>query len=217
MGTFSKAIQSGVDWIEMDVQRTKDGVLVVIHDETVDRTTNGSGKVGDLTLEEIRALDAGNGERVPTFEEVIAVAREAEVGLLPEAKSPHLYPGIEADIVDALIDGEYVEGTVVQSFAHDVLETIQSINPDLRVCPLYGLWGMNLSDPQPKQADMLCPMAEMILLNPWMIKQAHNEGREVYVWFGVSKHPILMRFILATGADGLMVDDPSALKEVLGR
>ncbi len=214
---FLNAIKVGADWIEMDVQRTQDGVLVVFHDETVDRTTDGTGNVGDLTLEQIRALDAGNGEQVPTFTEVIALAREAGVGLLPEAKSPHLYPGVANDMLGALEEGDYLHRTAIQSFDPVVLETIQTISPATQVCPLYGLWGLNLGDPRPISADVLCPMAEMVILNPWMIRQAHKDGREVFVWFGVIEHPLTMRFLLALGADGLMVDDPLALAEILDR
>ena len=217
IAAFQHAIDTGADWIEMDVQRTKDGELVVIHDETVDRTTDGTGRVVDLTLEQIRALDAGNGERVPTFEEVITLAKENGIGILPEAKSPHLYPEMEVDMVDTLVVNDYVQKTVIQSFDYDILENIQKIDQQINVCPLYGLWKLDLRNPRPSEANTLCPMAEMIVLNPWMIRQAHVEGREVYVWFGIIEHPLVMRFILALGADGLMVDDPVALAEVLGR
>jgi len=217
IAAFQHAIDTGVDWIEMDVQQTKDGELIVIHDETVDRTTDGTGRVADLTLEQIRELDAGNGERVPTFEEVISLAKETGVGILPEAKSPHLYPGIELNMVETLVANDYVHKTVIQSFDSGTLENIRKINQDINVCPLYGLWKLDLSDPQPSEARTLCPMAEMIVLNPWMIRQAHAEGREVFVWFGVIEHPLVMRFILALGADGLMVDDPVALAKILGR
>ena len=91
LAAFRRGIVDGADWLEMDVQMTKDGALVVIHDETVDRTTNGRGQVGDLTLAQIRALDAGQGERVPTFDEVLALVKKSGVGLMPEAKSAHLY------------------------------------------------------------------------------------------------------------------------------
>jgi len=217
LAAFQHAIDTGADWIEMDVQQTKDGELVVIHDETVDRTTDGTGRVEDLTLEQIRALDAGNGEKVPTFEEVIDLAKETGVGILPEAKSPHLYPGIEMKMVDTLISKDYVQKAVIQSFDYDKLENIQKINQDVNVCPLYGLWKLDLRNPRPSEASTLCPMAEMIVLNPWMIREAHAEGREVFVWFGVIENPLTMRFILALGADGLMVDDPVALAKVLGR
>ena len=217
IAAFQHAIDTGADWIEFDVQQTKDGELVVIHDETVDRTTDGTGRVEDLTLEQIRALDAGNGQQVPTFEEVIAFAKDNGVGILPEAKSPHLYPGIERNMVDNLVANEYVQKTVVQSFNPDTLENLLKINQDINVCPLTGLWKLDLGNPQPGEASTLCPMAEMIILNPWMIRQAHVEGREVFVWFGIIEHPLVMRFILVLGADGLMVDDPVALAEVLGR
>jgi len=214
---FRNAIAVGADWIEMDIQMTQDGALVIVHDETVDRTTNGTGRVRDLTLEQVRPLVASCNERVPTFDEVIVLAKEAGVGLLPEAKSPHLYPEIEVKMVQAIVEADYVQRTVVQSFEPQTLETIKELNPDLQVCPLYGLWTLDLGGPQPGEANILCPMAEMVILNPWMIKQAHTEGRRVFVWFGVIEHPLVMRFILALGADGLMVDDPVALANALGR
>ncbi len=214
---FRNAIDLGADWIEFDVQRTSDGMLVVIHDETVDRTTDGSGRVADLTFDQIRALDAGEGQQVPTFMEVIELARVAGVGILPEAKSPGLYPGIEQQMYDELAAGEYLDRTVVQSFVPQTLEAILAIDPGTQVCPLTGLWKLDLSDPQPSQATVLCPMAEMVILNPWMIRQAHADGRQVYIWFGVIEHPLTMRILLAFGADGLMVDNPAALAGVLGR
>jgi glycerophosphoryl diester phosphodiesterase len=217
LAAFQNAVDLGADWLEMDVQRTRDGELVVIHDETVDRTTNGSGRVADLTFDQIRALDAGLGQQVPTFAEVIAFAKDQGVGILPEAKSPLLYPGIEQDMVEALQEDGYTQQTVVQSFVPETLERFLQIDPDQQVCPLTGLWVLDLSDPQPAGSAVLCPMAEMVVLNPWMVRQAHAAGRQVYIWFGVIEHPLTMRILLAFGADGLMVDDPAALAEVLGR
>ena len=75
----------------------------------MDRTTDGTGKVRNLTWEQIRTLDAGNGEQVPTFGQVIALAREAGVGLLPEVKSPRLYPGIKVEMVEVLAESGYVQ------------------------------------------------------------------------------------------------------------
>ena len=60
-------------------------------------------------------------------------------------------------------------------------------------------------------------MAEMVLLYPWMIRQAHQDGKDVYVWFGVIENSVMMRLMLAMGADGLMVDDPVTLAEIYGR
>lgn len=217
LAAFRRGISAGADWLEMDVQMTKDGALVVIHDETVDRTTNGHGRVDQLTLAQIRALDAGQGEQVPTFDEVIALAKESGVGIMPEAKSTHLYPGIEAKMVQAVVDADYVDQTVIQSFQPQALDTIHDLNPNIRLCALYGLWHFRLSGAQPGQARIVCPMAEMVMLYPWQLKQAQAEGRQVFVWFWVLEHPVVMRFLLTLGADGLMVDDPVALRNILDR
>ena len=215
LAAFQHAIDVGADWLEFDVQRSRDGVLVVIHDETVDRTTDGSGKIMALTFEQIQALDAGSGERVPTFAEVITLAQTTGVGLMPEAKSPHLYPGIEAQMVAALEGGGMVDQAVVQSFDSRSLVEVHRANPELDICPLYGLWQLRLNEVEPGEAELVCPMAEMVLINPWMIRQAHQQGKNVYVWFGIIENPLVMRLLLVMGADGLMVDDPLVLAEIL--
>lgn len=217
MAAFRHAVEIGADWLEMDVQRTQDGVLIVIHDETVDRTTESTGNVKDMTLEQIRALDAGGGEQVPTFEEVILLAQEGGIGLLPEAKSPGLYPGIEAEMVAAVSNAGHLQWTVFQSFEAQAVENLRRADAEAIVCPLYKVWWDVDAASPPGDAQVLCPMAEMVALNPWLIRQAHRNGRVVYAWFGIIENPIMMRLMLALGADGLMVDDPVALREVLGR
>jgi len=216
LAAFQGAIQAGAGWLEMDVQRTKDGRLVVIHDETVDRTTDGSGRVADLTFDQIRSFNIGDGERVPTFEEAIRLAKESGIGLFPEAKNATLYPGIEDEMVQTLRQEGYLKQTILQSFVRDQLASVSGDNPDLIICPLYGLWDLSLSDIQPENAKTVCPMAEMILLNPWMVRRAHQDGRLVYAWFGAIENPLVMRMLLALGVDGLIVDDPGALRQILG-
>lgn len=213
---FQFAIDSGADWIEFDVQRSQDNVLVVIHDETVDRTTSGTGLVGQMTLEQIQTLDAGEGEQVPTFKQVIEMAKQHDIGILPEAKSPELYPDLAKEILETVENEEYLERTVMQSFEADSLVTVRQQNPDLAICPLFGLWQFDLSNPQLNDAEIVCPMAEMVLLYPWMIQKAQREGRQVFVWFGIIESPLMMRLMLAMNANGLMVDDPVALVEILG-
>ncbi|MBW8012426.1 MAG: hypothetical protein FVQ83_14520 [Chloroflexi bacterium] len=217
LAAFRQAIEDGVNWLEFDVQMTKDGELVVFHDETIERTTNGEGALKDFTLVELQDLDAGEGEVVPTFEEVIELAKNAGVDILPEVKSPHLYLGIEQAMVDVVIAADYVEHTIFQSFDAESLDKFHQINPDIQLCMLYGLGGFSLGDEQPGNAIFVCPMAEMVLLFPWMIQQAHNQGYQVFVWFGKIENPFIMRLMLAFGADGLMVDNHLELAEVLDR
>lgn len=211
LAAFRNSIDQGIDWLEFDVQMTKDGALVVIHDETVDRTTDGTGPVGEMTLEQIRSLDAGRGEKVPTFEEVLELAKTHGVKILPETKSAHLYPGIEEKLLQALEQANYLDQTVIQSFEPNSLEKLHSLNPDAKLCALFGLWQFNVSSP-PGEAQYVCPMAEMVLLDPWMIRQAHKEGRQVFIWFGVLENPIGVKAMRFFGADGMIVNDPVTLK-----
>ncbi len=211
LAAFQNGIDQGVDWLEFDVQMTKDGALVVIHDETVDRTTNGTGAVRDMTLDQVRSLDAGRGEQVPTFLEVIQLAKSHGVKILPETKSAHLYPGVEEKMLRELEHTAYLDHTVIQSFEADSLEKLHRLNPQARLCALYGLWRLNLTSP-PGDAQYVCPMAEMVLLYPAMVRQAHREGRQVFAYFGVTEHPIVLSAVRFLGADGLIVNDPVALE-----
>ena len=212
LAAFRKSIAQGVDWLEFDVQMTKDGVLVVIHDETVDRTTNGTGAVRDLTLEQIRALDAGGGEKVPTLEEVVELAKSNGVKILPETKSAHLYPGMEEQVLQILEQANYLDQTVIQSFEPDSLKKLHRLNPRAKLCALYGLWQFSVSAPS-GDAQYVCPMAEMVILDPWMIHQAHAEGRQAFIWFGVIEGPFTSRIMRFFGADGLIVNDPMIIME----
>jgi glycerophosphoryl diester phosphodiesterase len=207
---FRTAIDQGAAWLEFDVQMTRDGALVVIHDETVDRTTDGTGALRDLTLAQVRALDAGGGERVPTLEEVVALARAHGVGILPETKAAHLYPGIEEKLLQTLRGADVLDHAVIQSFQAASLERLRSLAPDARLCALYGRWRFDVRQP-PGDAQFVCPMAEMVLLAPGMIRQAHREGRQVFVWFGVFENRFMFEAMRLLGVDGIMSDDPAAL------
>ena len=211
---FQNAIAQGVDWLEFDVQMTQDGVLVIIHDETVDRTTDGTGAVRDLTFTQIRALDAGNGEKVPTFKEVVELAKANGVKILPETKSAHLYPGIEENMLQMLDEANYLDQTIIQSFEADSLDTLHRLNPNAKLCALYGLGQFSVSAP-PGDAQFVCPMAEMVLLNPVIIRQAHGERRQVFIWFGMLENPFLFNVMRFFGAEGLMSNDPIALREAV--
>jgi glycerophosphoryl diester phosphodiesterase len=211
LAAFQMASDQEVGWLELDVQMSKDGVLVVLHDDTVERTTNGSGVVRELTLEQLRSLDAGHGEKVPTFAEVVALAKSRGVKLLPEIKFAQLYPGLEEKVLDILEQANYLDQSVIQSFEADALEQLHRLEPRANLCALYGLWQFNVSRPA-GNAQYVCPMAEMVLLNPGMIRQAHRQGRQVFIWFGVVENPFMVRVMRFFGADGLIVNDLLVLK-----
>ena len=138
---FEKAIDQGVDWLELDVQMTQDGELVVIHDETVDRTTDGAGAVAELTLEQIRLLDAGQGQQIPTFREVVELAKANGVKILPETKSAHLYPGVEGKMLRVLEHTGYRDKTAIQVLRDRIARDPLRLDPGpqaLRFSPDYG-------------------------------------------------------------------------------
>jgi glycerophosphoryl diester phosphodiesterase len=130
--SFRSAIELGVDLIECDVHMSSDGELVVIHDHTLERTTDGTGLVAQHSLTQLRELDAGAGERLPVLDEVCEVAREGGVGLCIEVKQiPIPYPGLEERLVDRLRQLEMLEQSAVISFLHASVRRVKELEPRL--------------------------------------------------------------------------------------
>ena len=140
---YDLAVDMKADYIEIDVQRSKDGELVSIHDTTVDRTTDGTGKVRDLTFEQLRSLDAGSwkgeqfaGELIPTFEEILD-RYHGKVGILVELKAPELYPGIEKQVAEALkernLDKPQNGKIIIQSFNFESMKEMDQLLPKVPI------------------------------------------------------------------------------------
>jgi glycerophosphoryl diester phosphodiesterase len=137
LAAFRHALSLGIRYVELDVQMSSDGELVVIHDETLDRTTSGSGPVGDHTYEELRRLDAGSwfapeyaGERIPTLREVLDLCVLEGVGVVIELKSPGMYQGMEEKV--AALVGEMclrgAENIWCISFDHDAIRRMRELD-----------------------------------------------------------------------------------------
>lgn len=218
MEAFQKGVEMKADYIEIDVQVTKDGELVVIHDTTVDRTTNGTGKVGDLTLEEIRQLDAGSwfsevyaGERVPTFEEVVDEFR-GKVGILIELKAPELYPGVEKKIADTLIEQNMTtpknNKIIIQSFNHDSMKKSKALLPNLSHGVLTGGSWADVTEEQLAQfatyADYFNPT--MNIVTDELVSDVHEAGMDIYPYTSRSQEQALKLFDL--NVDGIITDYP---------
>jgi len=134
-----KAALPHVDGIELDVQLTRDGRLVVIHDETVDRTTNGSGHVKDMTLRQLRLLRTESGERIPTLEEVLLLIEPSDVTLNIELKTDRFdYDGIEYLTWLAVTEFKLEERVVFSSFNPDTLVRLRDVARDARIAVLTG-------------------------------------------------------------------------------
>src|SRR5256885_669781 len=138
MRSFRSAIAVGCDLIECDVHLSSDGRLVVIHDHTLERTTNGSGLVRHYTAAELRKLDAGDGEKIPLLQEVIELAL-GKVGLVIELKQvPPLYPGLEDKLLNMLRQLGAVPECAVVSFNHQAIHQLRIVEPSLQLGILEG-------------------------------------------------------------------------------
>src|SRR3984885_3778804 len=143
LAAFKKAVTLGATFIETDLQLTKDARLVAIHDETVNRTTNGHGAVHDLSLYDLRKLDAGSwfgseyaGERIPTLEEILEFSKKNDVVFYLELKPGGSWGGGHA-LIGALRESAEIARTVVISFDGAILEAVRKIEPTLMTGLLY--------------------------------------------------------------------------------
>ncbi|MDP1949286.1 MAG: glycerophosphodiester phosphodiesterase family protein [Nitrospirota bacterium] len=132
LAAIHKGIALGVDFVEIDVRRTADGVLVILHDESVSRTTNGTGRVDRLSLHEVKTFDAGNGEQIPTLEEVLTET-DGRVGLMLELK----IEGIAQQVVEAVHRVEFTNAVIYASFLHDELTHIRAADPKASLMVLF--------------------------------------------------------------------------------
>ena len=182
LASFRSAIELGVDMIECDVHMSSDGELVVIHDHTLDRTTNGAGYVRQHTLAELRELDAGAGERLPVLGEVCELARDGGVGLCVETKqTPLHYPGLEERLIADLTDWKMLDQTVAISFNHSSARRLKELEPRLTTGILEGARPI---DPaglmRGALADLYAP--HYGAMDPELVEEVHSAGGAVGVW-----------------------------------
>ncbi|MBN2305517.1 MAG: glycerophosphodiester phosphodiesterase [Anaerolineae bacterium] len=211
LAAFQTAIDLKIDGVEFDVQRTQDGELVVIHDDEVDRTTDGSGRVWDLTLAQIKALDAGGwfdarfrGERVPTLREVFGLLRDTDLLLFVELKDPWRFEGIEADVIALIREYGLVERAQLRSFYHAALHTAYRVDPGIA---LSELWFDRL--PADNEITLKTVNALHALYTPEHIQRLHDRGIQVTAWT-VDEVDEARRLIEA-GIDGLTTNFPDRL------
>jgi glycerophosphoryl diester phosphodiesterase len=192
-------ISLGADFVEVDVQRTRDGHLVVIHDATVDRTTDGKGKVCDMTWNELQLLDAGAGERIPSVEAVLAAAN-GHAGVMLEAKAR----GIGTDLYRAVQASGFSGPVIYASFLHAEIVAIRAIDPLARTLAL-------MDGVPPLGAAFADGIASMVGMDndfttAEFITTLHDAGLEV--WLYTVNEPALIQRAIDLGADGIISDYP---------
>jgi glycerophosphoryl diester phosphodiesterase len=217
LAAFKEAVALGATFIETDLQLTRDARFVAIHDDTVDRTTNGHGTVHDLTLTELRKLDAGSwfgsefaGERIPTLEEILEFSKKHDVVFYLELKPGGSWGGEHA-LIGALRESGEIARSVVISFDAGVLAAVRKIEPTLMTGLLYD---GQLEDPLEKAVEIGARQVAVRgdLVTPWMLGQARRRDLQVVCW--TVNHPAHMRLLMTAGVDGIMSDYPDRLVAV---
>lgn len=222
MRAFRRAAEVGCDLIELDVHMSRDGIPVVIHDDALDRTTTGRGRVASHTWSELQTLDAGRGERIPSLEDVVTWAAGAGVHLSIEIKQPTpaygdpRYEGMAEAVVAVTQGGGLAGRCVIHSFDHPTIARVRELWPEATTAISYG--GGTLTDPL-----ALGRSAAASGIHPWwawvspeVTRLAHEAGMHVHAW-GITQPPVRTEIeaLVRAGVDSLDVNDPRLLRGIL--
>ncbi|MDA1904295.1 glycerophosphodiester phosphodiesterase [Bacillus cereus] len=222
--------QLKADYIETDLQMTKDGHLVAMHDETVNRTTNGTGLVKEHTLEELKQLKASSffnekhptlakkeyeNAKVPTLEEVIEVFGH-DANYYIETKSPDEYPGMEEKLLEIINHYEIQDKVIIQSFSEESLQKIHNLNVNIPLVQLLSYKkAVQLTEPEIKKYKTYCIGLGMNYkyIDSAYVKRIKKHGLEVHPFTVDNEQD--MKKLLLWGVDGMFTNYPDRLHSVL--
>jgi glycerophosphoryl diester phosphodiesterase len=202
LSSFRRALELGVDAVELDVRKTRDNELVVIHNADVNKTTYGSGAVNELTLEEIQRFVTEKGEHVPTLEEVLdAVARRVKV--LVELKET----GTEEQVMDLIRKKRLTENVIITSFNEDALRKVRELSDEVETGLIYVRHKNPIQAALDLKAEYLLPLYRFT--HSSNIQKAHEAGLKVIVWTINNKEEA--DEYKKKGVDGIASDMPDIL------
>ncbi|GAA1721605.1 glycerophosphodiester phosphodiesterase family protein [Isoptericola hypogeus] len=217
LAAFEAAARAGADVVELDVRLTADGEVVVLHDDTVDATTNGSGKIADFDLREVRLLDAGSwfspayaGQRVPTFDAVTDLLRARQgLGLLLELKGAWTARQVRR-VTEPLRAAGLVDRTVAQSFWPETVAAVRDVDPDLRRGLLVATAHEDLLERCADLGVVACnPPGTVLRDDPDLVRRLHDAALTTAVW--TLNEPAHWGQAVALGVDGIITDRPDRL------
>jgi glycerophosphoryl diester phosphodiesterase len=207
---FQKAIELKADYVEFDVHQSKDGEIVIIHDSDTLRTTRHKGSIPKMTLAEIKKLDAGEGEQIPTLDELIQIAK-GKIGLQLEIKAP----GMAQKIVDKLRSANLIESTIVSSFNHNELLEIQKVEPSLKLAALVLRMRKGKTLQKALDNDFSYIHPEFRFIKKPSIDAAHEKNIKVNAWTVNTRSN--MKKLIEIGIDGIITNNIEFAREVLNR
>jgi glycerophosphoryl diester phosphodiesterase len=206
LASFKKALEIGVDAVELDVRKTKDDQIVVIHDADVNRTTNGEGLVSELTLKEIKSFSS-DGEKIPTLEETLDFL-DKKVKVFIELKDTD----IEKQVL-SIVDAKGLEkNVVVVSFLEDALKKVRDLNKNIETGLIYAKHKNPLKAALELKANYLLALYRFV--HTANVEKAHECGLKVVVW--TINKPEEVEEYAKKGVDGIASDKPDILKRFSG-
>ena len=214
LAAFRRAVALGASFIETDLHLSRDAHFVAIHDDNVNRTTNGQGKVHDLTLADLRRLDAGSwfgsefsGEPIPTLEEILEFSKKNDVVFYLELKLIGAWGGEHA-LIGALRESGEIARTIVISFDAEVIAALRKIEPTLMTGLLFeGQIDQPLQRAVEAGARQLAVRGDLV--TPALIAEARKRDLQIVCW--TVNQPAHMRMLIEAGVDGIMSDYPDRL------
>lgn len=236
LDAFRHSAEIGADVLELDVHRTADGALVVIHDSTVDRTTDGNGKVSELTLAEIRNLDAafrfsndggqnfplrGKGVRIPTLQEIFDAFPGKKFNIEPKAADPVMV----ATLCNEIRDRGKADRVIVGSFRQAAIEEFRTACPEVatsatpsEVTEFLALFKLGIGETySPPMQVLQIPekVGALQIVSPEFVETARRLNLQIHVW--TINRPEDMQRLIDTGVDGIMTDYPDKLLSLVNR
>ena len=202
LSSFKKAVEMGVDAVELDVRKTKDGQLVVIHDADVKKTTDGKGLVSELTLKEIKDFSAEKGEKIPTLKEALDFL-DKKAKILIELKETN----VEKQVLAVVRENGLQKNVIIVSFMEEALGKVRKLDKEVETGLIYVKHKNPIKAALDLEASYLLPLYRFT--HTTNVKKAHENGLKVIVWT-INKPEEVIEYV-KKGVDGIASDKPDIL------
>ncbi len=223
MLAFRKAVEAGADGIEFDVHFSKDGELVIIHDEFLDRTTNGTGEVSSYTYEELSKFDASAGfagvygfNKIPTLREYFEFIKPID-GFITNIElktSVNEYPGIEKAVLELIDEFDLADRIIISSFNHYSVMRAKAINPDIKCGFLDSSWIYNFGE-YTKTRGIECVHPKYVSLNEESVAEIKSQSIQINTWTVNNEEDVERLYNL--GVDAVIGNFPDMIKSVIDK
>ncbi len=216
MIAFEKAKEMGADWIELDVQETKDGKIVVIHDSNLKRTTGINKNVWDVSYDKIKDLDAGSfldkkysDARIPLLEDVVKWAKKNYIKLNIELKPNGHEKNLESEVIDIILENDFIDNCVLTSQTYYILTNIKNYNKDIKTIYVMSVAFGSITNID--NADHFSVEASNV--NKSLVNNIHKNGKELYVW--TVNNETNIKKMLDYNVDNIITDNIELTKKLI--